>query len=247
MKKLFGLTSVFIFTSMTFVACSQKEVTVSANSLKNVIDSASYVMGYSQAMQMKAQGIEINSEVFATVIQQVLNGDTTCLIAQEEIQKTMQSYQEVMMQKQKAELDKIAEPYRKAAETFLAKNKNEKDVVTTKSGLQYKIEKKGKGIKPTSLKDRVRYNYSLSTLNDDGTFSDLIVNTFTRDDSPTISVLDGLIPGIVEGFNLMNQGSIYEFWIHPDLAYGNQNSDQIPAGSLLKFRIELVEVLPSIE
>jgi FKBP-type peptidyl-prolyl cis-trans isomerase len=247
MKKIFRLTSVILFTSMTFVACSQKEITVSASSLKNVTDSASYVMGYSQAMQMKAQGIEINSEVFATVIQQVLNGDTTCLIAQEEIQKTMQSYQEVMMQKQKAELDKIAEPYRKAAETFLAKNKNEKDVVTTKSGLQYKIEKKGKGIKPTSLKDRVRYNYSLSTLNDDGTFSDLIVNTFTRDDSPTISVLDGLIPGIVEGFNLMNQGSIYEFWIHPDLAYGNQNSDQIPAGSLLKFRIELVEVLPSIE
>jgi FKBP-type peptidyl-prolyl cis-trans isomerase len=54
-----------------------------------------------------------------------------------------------------------------------------------------------------------------------------------------------LIPGIVEGFCLMNQGSIYEFWIHPDLAYGNQNSEEIPAGSLLHFRIELVEVLPS--
>jgi FKBP-type peptidyl-prolyl cis-trans isomerase len=43
----------------------------------------------------------------------------------------------------------------------------------------------------------------------------------------------------------MKQGSIYEFWIHRDLAYGNQDNDVIPAGSLLKFRIELVEVLPS--
>lgn len=245
MKRLFCLTSVMLFTLITFVACSQKEVKVSASSLKNVTDSASYIMGYTQAMQMKVQGVEINPEVFATAIQQVLSGDTTSLLTQEQMQKTMQSYQEMMMQKQMAELNKIAEPNRKAAEAFLAKNKEEKDVVTTTSGLQYRIEKAGKGIKPANVDDRVRFNYSLTVLNIDGTFSSPIENTFEREGDPTISVLNGLIPGIVEGFCLMNQGSIYEFWIHPDLAYGNQNSEEIPAGSLLHFRIELVEVLPS--
>jgi FKBP-type peptidyl-prolyl cis-trans isomerase FklB len=245
MKRLFCLTSVMLFTLITFVACSQKEVKVSASSLKNVTDSASYIMGYTQAMQMKVQGVEINPEVFATAIQQVLSGDTTSLLTQEQMQKTMQSYQEMMMQKQMAELNKIAEPNRKAAEAFLAKNKEEKDVVTTTSGLQYRIEKAGKGIKPANVDDRVRFNYSLTALNIDGTFSSPIENTFEREGDPTISVLNGLIPGIVEGFCLMNQGSIYEFWIHPDLAYGNQNSEEIPAGSLLHFHIELVEVLPS--
>lgn len=245
MKRLFCLTSVMLFTLITFVACSQKEVKVSASSLKNVTDSASYIMGYTQAMQMKVQGVEINPEVFATAIQQVLSGDTTSLLTQEQMQKTMQSYQEMMMQKQMAELNKIAEPNRKVAEAFLAKNKEEKDVVTTTSGLQYRIEKAGKGIKPANVDDRVRFNYSLTALNIDGTFSSPIENTFEREGDPTISVLNGLIPGIVEGFCLMNQGSIYEFWIHPDLAYGNQNSEEIPAGSLLHFRIELVEVLPS--
>ena len=139
MKRLFCLTSVMLFTLITFVACSQKEVKVSASSLKNVTDSASYIMGYTQAMQMKVQGVEINPEVFATAIQQVLSGDTTSLLTQEQMQKTMQSYQEMMMQKQMAELNKIAEPNRKAAEAFLAKNKEEKDVVTTTSGLQYRI------------------------------------------------------------------------------------------------------------
>ncbi len=57
MRNLFRLTGVLLFSSLTFVACSQKEVTVSASSLKNVTDSASYVMGYSQAMNMKAQGV----------------------------------------------------------------------------------------------------------------------------------------------------------------------------------------------
>ncbi len=245
MRNLFRLTSVILFSSLTFVACSQKEVTVSASSLKNVTDSASYVMGYSQAMNMKAQGIEINPEVFATAIQQVLSGDTTCLLTPEQIQTTMQSYQEFMMQKQMANSNKAAEPYRKAAEEFLLKNKNAKDIVTTHSGLQYKIEKKGKGIMPTNIDDRVRFNYSLHVLNADGTFSDAIENTFIREGDPTISVLNGLIPGIREAFLLMKEGSIYEFWVHPDLAYGNQNSEEIPGGSLLKFRIELVEVLPS--
>lgn len=245
MKKLFRLASVVLFTSITFVACSQKEVTVSVSSLKNLTDSASYVMGYTQAMQMKTQGVEINPEVFATAIQQVLSGDTTSLLTQEQMQKTMQSYQEMMMQKQMAELNKIAEPNRKAAEAFLAKNKEEKNVETTPSRLQYRVEKEGKGIKPSSADDRVRFNYSLTVLKSDGSFSEPIENTFIREGDPTISVLNGLISGVVEGFCLMNQGSIYEFWIHPDLAYGNQHSEAIPAGSLLQFRIELVEVLPS--
>ena len=245
MKRLFCLTSVMLFTSITFVACSQKEVKVSASGLKNLTDSASYVMGYTQAMQMKTQGVEINPDVFATAIQQVLSGDTTSLLTQEQMQKTMQSYQEMMMQKQMAELNKIAEPNKKAAEAFLAKNKEEKNVETTPSGLQYRVEKEGKGIKPSSADDRVRFNYSLTVLKSDGSFSEPIENTFIREGDPTISVLNGLISGVVEGFCLMNQGSIYEFWIHPDLAYGNQHSEAIPAGSLLQFRIELVEVLPS--
>ena len=245
MKKLFRLASVVLFTSITFVACSQKEVTVSVRILKNLTDSASYVMGYTQAMQMKTQGVEINPEVFAIAIQQVLSGDTTSLLTQEQMQKTMQFYQEMMMQKQMAELNKIAEPNRKAAEAFLAKNKEGKNVETTPSGLQYRVEKEGKGIKPSSADDRVRFNYSLTVLKSDGSFSEPIENTFIREGDPTISVLNGLISGVVEGFCLMNQGSIYEFWIHPDLAYGNQHSEAIPAGSLLQFRIELVEVLPS--
>lgn len=244
MKRLFRLTSVVLFTSLTFVACSQKEVTVSVNSLKNVTDSASYIFGYSQAMRMKSQGMEINPEVFAAAFQQVLNGDTTCLMTREDMNKVMQAFQEQMYNKQMAELNKKAEPNRQAAEKFLAKNKEEKDVVTTPSGLQYRIEKEGKGIKPTDVMDRVRYNFSYSVLNQDGTFSS-IFDTFNREGDPTITTLKGLPSGIIETFLLMKQGSIYEIWLHPDLAFGNQDSEEIPAGSLLKFRIELVEVLPS--
>ena len=190
MKRLFCLTSVMLFTLITFVACSQKEVKVSASGLKNLTDSASYVMGYTQAMQMKTQGVEINPEVFAIAIQQVLSGDTTSLLTQEQMQKTMQSYQEMMMQKQMAELNKIAEPNRKAAEAFLAKNKEEKNVETTPSGLQYRVEKEGKGIKPSSADDRVRFNYSLTVLKSDGSFSEPIENTFIRDDGFHVEVLD---------------------------------------------------------
>jgi FKBP-type peptidyl-prolyl cis-trans isomerase len=245
MKNVFRLASVIALSSLTFIACSQKERVVDASNFKNVTDSASYVLGYSQAMAWKAQGMEINPEVFFVAFQQVYNGDTTCAISQEEMSAVMQSYQTVLMEKQMANSDKAAVPYRNAAAEFLEKNKNEKGVVTTQSGLQYRVKKKGNGASPTSIDDRVRFNYSLYALNVDGTFSEAIENTFTREGDPTISVLNGLIPGIREAFLLMQQGSIYEFWVHPDLAYGNQNSDVIPGVSLLKFRIELVEVLPA--
>lgn len=245
MKNLFRLTSVIVLSSITFVACSQKERTIEAGNLKNITDSASYTLAYSQAMAWKSQGMEINPEVFAATFQQVFSGDTTALLTQEQMNQVMQSYQEAIISKQRIAMDAKAEACKKAATAFLEKNKTEKGVKTTASGLQYRVEKNSKGIKPKTTVDRVRFNYSLSVLNPDGTFSQPIENTFERKGEPTITTLDGLIPGVVEGFFLMSQGSIYEFWIPSDLAYGNMGADGIPGGSLLYFRIELVEVLPN--
>ena len=57
--------------------------------------------------------------------------------------------------------------------------------------------------------------------------------------------MNGLIPGMTEGLKLMNAGAVYDFWISPDLGYGDQGGNGIPAGSLLIFHVEMVEVLPA--
>jgi peptidylprolyl isomerase/FKBP-type peptidyl-prolyl cis-trans isomerase FklB len=50
---------------------------------------------------------------------------------------------------------------------------------------------------------------------------------------------------MIEVLKLMNAGSVFDVWIHPDLGYGDQNNPELPAGSLLQFRIEMIEVLPA--
>lgn len=226
-------------------ACSQKQDHVDVGDLKTLEDSVSYAIGLSSGVGMKAQISELNPEIFARAFRQGFAGDTAGIMSQEQMREVMQKYDEKLRAADMAKMKQEAIPYRKAAEEFLAKNKNEKGVVTTASGLQYRVVKEGNGIKPTSDDDRIRYQYSLSLLDKDGKVSEPIEDTFTRGGEPVITSLNGLIPGMSEGFRLMKAGSIYEFWIHPDLAYGDMGGAGLPPGSMLVFRMELVEVLPA--
>lgn len=226
-------------------ACSQKQDHVDVGDLKTLEDSVSYAIGLSSGVGMKAQISELNPEIFARAFRQGFAGDTAGIMSQEQMREVMQKYDEKLRAANMAKMKQEAIPYRKAAEEFLAKNKNEKGVVTTASGLQYRVVKEGNGIKPTSDDDRIRYQYSLSLLDKDGKVSEPIEDTFTRGGEPVITSLNGLIPGMSEGFRLMKAGSIYEFWIHPDLAYGDMGGAGLPPGSMLVFRMELVEVLPA--
>ena len=55
--------------------------------------------------------------------------------------------------------------------------------------------------------------------------------------------LNQLIPGMNEALQLMPEGSKYMFWISPNLGYGDMDSPDLPAGSLLFFEVELIEVI----
>jgi FKBP-type peptidyl-prolyl cis-trans isomerase len=235
------LTMFFAFT-----ACSQKKQYVDLGDLKTLEDSASYVFGIYEGMGMKAQGFEMNPEIFAKAYQQAYAGDTAGMMSQEQMKEVMQKYQAKMMEKQHANARQLAIPYRQAAEKFLESNKSAEGVITTESGLQYRVVKEGKGMKPSNPNDRVRIQYKLSLLDKDGKIGEALEDTFERGGEPVIFALNGgLIPGMIEVLKLMNAGSVFDVWIHPDLGYGDQNNPELPAGSLLQFRIEMIEVLPA--
>jgi FKBP-type peptidyl-prolyl cis-trans isomerase FkpA len=112
---------------------------------------------------------------------------------------------------------------------YLSWNKGQAGVVTTASGLQYKIIKKGVGAKPTD-QDVALVNYKGSLR--DGT-------VFDQNPQAPLPV-GGMIPGFTEGLKLMSKGASYRFWIPAPLGYGdNSPSEAIPPNSLLIFDVEL--------
>ena len=132
-----------------------------------------------------------------------------------------------------AELDSIAAEANKAAgEDFLNQNRLAEGVITTESGLQYKMLHEGSGALPTD-NDIVKIRYTEKLLDD----------TTIEDGEMKTSSIDSFIPGIIELLKLMNTGSVVAAWIPSDLAYGKDGvPPMIPAYSVLVIEIELMGV-----
>jgi FKBP-type peptidyl-prolyl cis-trans isomerase FklB len=127
-----------------------------------------------------------------------------------------------------------------AAKDFLAKNGHEKGVITTASGLEYKIitagDKKAPAVKTT---DSITVQYR-GTLLDGKEFD----STYTRG-APATFTVTGVIPGWQEALVLMKPGAKWQLFVPPDLAYGSIPKAGIPGGSLLIFEVELLSVKSS--
>jgi FKBP-type peptidyl-prolyl cis-trans isomerase len=120
----------------------------------------------------------------------------------------------------------------KQGQEFLAQNKTKEGVVTTSSGLQYKVITMGTGPKPTAA-DTVVCDYSGNLI--DGTVFD---SSYKRGQSATFPV-SGVIKGWTEALQMMPMGSKWELYIPPELAYGSRSTGAIGPNSTLIFQVEL--------
>ena len=160
---LFKSLTLVLCAAVGFGACSQKTQRVDLGELKTLEDSVSYVLGLSEGMGMKSQGLEINPEIFIRAYQQGYASDTAGVMSMQQMQEVMQKYQTKVMEKQQAQAAQDAVPYRQAAEKFLEANKTADGVKTTASGLQYKVIKEGKGVKPTESAFNIVCRYLAKT------------------------------------------------------------------------------------
>lgn len=193
------------------------------------MDKLSYALGMSMASNMKQSGLDcINVDDFASAIKSVFNGEKMQMSADE-----AQSAINEFFAKQKTE---VMSKNKKAGEEFLAKNKNNEGVVTTASGLQYKILVAGSGAKPKET-DTVDCHYEGRLI--DGTIFD---SSYKRGQSAQFPV-NGVIPGWVEALQLMPVGSKWQLYIPSELAYGEYGAGEtIEPNSTLIFDVELLAI-----
>ncbi len=200
--------------------------------LRDGLDSLSYVIGRDVGSQIESFGETVRMPSFSMGMQQALNGNRSLIdsAAADSIRRTFaERVQRRLEQQQQGAADSLEEQ----SNHFLDKNKRNKEVKTTSSGLQYMVKKKGSGPKP-SASDSVQIMYKGMTL-------DNII--FDSTSQPVMINLATTIPGLAEGILLMNVGGSYRFFIPPELAYGELGvPPAIPPNAVLIFDVELRSV-----
>lgn len=199
--------------------------------------SNGYLMGFQlidswEGFNARIPGDSLDKQKFIDGLIAGLSGKVDTTLTMDAINNYMQEYF--------ANAQKIVEDQnKKAGADFLAANKSKEGVVELPSGLQYRIDKLGDGIKPAA-EDTVVVHYKGTKL--DGTVFD---SSYDRGEPATFP-LTGVIQGFSEGLQQVPAGSKVTLWIPGDLAYGQRGSgDQIGPYEMLTFEMELQEVRPA--
>ena len=129
----------------------------------------------------------------------------------------------------------MADNNEKAGKQYLADNAKAEGVKVTKSGLQYKVIEEGTGEKP-GPNDVVTVHYQGRLI--DGTVFD---SSIERGEPATFAV-GQVIPGWVEGLQMMQEGATWQLTIPSELAYGNHGTGPIQPNSTLIFDVKLLKV-----
>lgn len=220
---------VFLLCLAAAAGCKTNTTFNASTDLTNTQDSLSYALGVSIGENLKMQGItDINSAALAQGMKDQLDSAS--------VMDAMTADTFV-----RGELTKIKEAKEKAMAQegidYLTANGSKEGVVTTASGLQYKVITEGTGASPLAT-DEVTVNYEGRLI--DGKVFD---SSYERG-TPATFRLNQVIRGWTEGLQLMKEGGKTEFYIPQELGYGSRPAPggAIPAYSTLVFVVELISV-----
>jgi FKBP-type peptidyl-prolyl cis-trans isomerase FklB len=234
------LASAIALVGLVLAGCDSE----TSAKLETPAQKASYGIGLNMGKSLAQEGMaDLDSNAVAQGIDDAI-GKKEQKLTDEELMEAF-AYLQTRAEERMVEMNKEAVA---AGKKFLEENAKREGVKTTESGLQYEVIKEAEGPQP-GPDDIVTVHYEGSLT--DGTVFDSSIKRGTPIDLP----VGGVIPGWVEGLQLMHVGEKYKLYIPSELAYGEQSpSPLIPANSVLVFDLELLgikgdenEVAPAAE
>ncbi len=213
-----------------------------ADILSSEKDRISYGIGMDIGRNITNRQVDINPDALAAGLKAIISGTQPLLTDQQyreamtALQTQLQAKQADRMKQMEARNKEQNDKTKKEGEVFLAANKTKDGVVTTPSGLQYKVVVMGTGPKPT-LNDTVIAHYRGTLIN--GTEFD---SSYKRGE-PTEFAVTKVIKGWTEALQLMPTGSKWQLFIPSQLAYGETGSrPKIGPNATLLFDLELISI-----
>ena len=222
------------------VAFSLLMIVASGNVLAQDLSSdkskLSYAVGWDLGQDIKRRNADFDVEALIAAIRDV-TGDKTPQVEQPEMTRLLTELQQKVRQEQLEAFQKLAEENKTKSETFLTANRAKTGIVVLPSGVQYRVIEEGDGARP-GLESSVKVHYRGSKV--DGVEFD---SSFARG-VPEEFVVNNVLAGWQEVLPLMKQGSTWQVFLPPELAFGQRgNPPAVGPNEALMFDLKLVEII----
>ncbi len=198
-------------------------------------ERAGYTVGLSIGQSLKQQELEVDLTFLVRGIRDALAGNKPAL-SKQEMQETMQAAQKEAEARMVKRIKVEGARNKAEGDKFLAANAKKEGIQTTKSGLQYKILKEGKGPSPQAG-DVVRTHYHGTYINGD------VFDSSVESKEPAEFAVNRVIPAWTEALQQMKVGSKWQLFVPSELAYGESGFQDIPPNKTLIFEVELLDIL----
>ncbi|MES9946664.1 MAG: FKBP-type peptidyl-prolyl cis-trans isomerase N-terminal domain-containing protein [Candidatus Thiodiazotropha sp.] len=210
-------------------------------SLSDETDRISYAIGHQIGNDFRKQHVDLDRQALSQGMGDGHQGNPPLLPAKEMNRRLVELKRRITDETKAKALERLekhqAEMKHKhqLGREFLASNGKKPGILTTQSGMQYRVITPGAGT-PPQLTDRVRINYKSSRL--DGK----VINSSEHKGGPEVFPVTGMIPGATEAIRLMRPGAKWELYLPSKLAYGRRGPY---AHEAIIAELELLEILPS--
>jgi FKBP-type peptidyl-prolyl cis-trans isomerase len=235
------LVILVIFRSFSFSQSISSNNSIDKNNM-TFMDSVSYFYGIDIAKYFESLNnihLKINNDLLIRGIIDYNNKRTFCPDTNR-MKTILDAFTDLINEKIKEndikEWVDLAKKNLEYSKKLLEDNKNQKNVIITKSGVQYRIIKNGSGKIP-KINDTINVHITGKTMYDIE-----FINTKKRN-KPVRICINTQIEGLKEILQKMPEGSLWNIIVPPDLAYGeNGRGKNITSNNALIFEIELINV-----
>jgi FKBP-type peptidyl-prolyl cis-trans isomerase FkpA/FKBP-type peptidyl-prolyl cis-trans isomerase FklB len=223
-----GLSALVLF------GCNEQTAQSPIVALDNDEQKLSYSMGRTIAEQLVNGGFDVDVVALKAGIDDAHGGVDT-KVSEEDFNAARDNMIKKLEAAHEEEQAGLSAANAEAGAKYLTENGAKEGVVTTETGLQYKVITQGEGDMPGAT-DNVTVHYRGTLV--DGTEFD---SSYSRNEPATFPV-NAVIPGWTEALQLMPVGAKWELTIPSSLAYGPAATGTIGPDSVLLFEVELLSI-----
>ncbi|AYN24557.1 FKBP-type peptidyl-prolyl cis-trans isomerase [Buchnera aphidicola] len=184
--------------------------------------------------RQKKMGIKLDKYSILLGVQDAISGSLK--LSHEEISIILQTLEENLKNAAKVQFEKSEKENLVQGKLYMKKFSEMKGVNKTPSGLLYIVENLGEGEEIKTKNTEFTVHYKGSLIN--GVEFD---SSYKRGNPVTLTLKD-VILGWQEGLKYIKKGGKIKLIIPPNLGYGSNRINGIPANSILIFDIELLDI-----